>query len=137
IAYRPAIIDAHIVADAPTQLLQPLGKRRDPARRFRIVCGEGHERADASPAAALLRPSRKRPCGSRTAKQRDELAPFHSITSSARASSVGAMLIPRALAVVRLMMRSNLVGCSTGMSAGFAPRKILSTNSPARRNRSV
>jgi hypothetical protein len=31
------------------------------------------------------------------------------------------------LAVVRLMMRSNLVGCSTGMSPGFAPRRILST----------
>jgi superfamily I DNA/RNA helicase len=29
-----------------------------------------------------------------------------------------------------------LVGCSTGMSAGFAPRRILSTRSPVRRNRS-
>ena len=27
----------------------------------------------------------------------------------------------------RLMTRSNLVGCSTGRSAGFAPRRILST----------
>jgi hypothetical protein len=26
-----------------------------------------------------------------------------------------------------------LVGCSTGRSAGFAPRKILSIKSPARR----
>src|SRR5436190_3786897 len=34
---------------------------------------------------------------------------------------------PSTLAVVRLMTRSNLVGCSTGMSAGFAPRRILST----------
>jgi len=34
---------------------------------------------------------------------------------------------PSALAVIRLMTRSNLVGCSTGKSAGFAPRKILST----------
>jgi len=34
---------------------------------------------------------------------------------------------PSALAVVRLMMRSNLVGCSTAMSLGFAPRRILST----------
>ena len=52
---------------------------------------------------------------------------FHSITSSARASSVGGTVRPSALAVVRLMTRSNLVGCSTGMSAGFAPRRILST----------
>ena len=34
---------------------------------------------------------------------------------------------PSALAVVILMMRSNLVGCSTGSSPGFAPRRILST----------
>src|SRR6516164_7214115 len=45
----------------------------------------------------------------------------HSITSSARASSVGGMSRPRAFAVVRFMVRSNLVGCSTGRSAGFAP----------------
>jgi sugar lactone lactonase YvrE len=52
---------------------------------------------------------------------------IYSITSSARASSRGEISRPRALAVVRLMMRSNLVGCSTGMSLGFAPRRILST----------
>jgi hypothetical protein len=34
--------------------------------------------------------------------------------------------IPSAFAVVRLITRSNLVGCSTGMSPGFAPRRILS-----------
>src|SRR3954466_2960552 len=50
----------------------------------------------------------------------------HSITSSARASKVGGMLSPSALAVVRFIARSNLVGCSTGISAGFAPRRILS-----------
>src|SRR5262249_44627400 len=60
----------------------------------------------------------------------------HSITSSARARSVGGISRPSALAVVRLTTSSNLVGCSTGRSAGFAPRRILSTNSAARRNRS-
>ena len=60
----------------------------------------------------------------------------YSITSSARASSVGGISRPSALAVVRLMTRSNLVGCSTGISPGFVPRRILSTNSAARRNRS-
>jgi hypothetical protein len=49
------------------------------------------------------------------------------MTSSARASSVGGTSRRSALAVVRLMTRSNLVGCSTGMSLGFAPRRILST----------
>src|SRR5499427_3071811 len=51
----------------------------------------------------------------------------HSITSSARVSRVGGISRPSTLAVVRLMTKSNLVGCSTGMSAGFAPRRILST----------
>ena len=36
----------------------------------------------------------------------------HSITSSARASSVGGISIPSALAVLRLMTSSNLVGCT-------------------------
>src|SRR4029453_17455631 len=34
---------------------------------------------------------------------------------------------PRALAVLRLITNSNLVGCSTGRSAGFAPLKILTS----------
>jgi hypothetical protein len=50
----------------------------------------------------------------------------HSITSSARASSNGGMVRPSALAVLRLMISSNLLGCSIGRSAGFAPLKILS-----------
>ena len=58
----------------------------------------------------------------------------YSITSSARASNVGGTDKPSALAVVRLMTRSNLVGCATGRSEGFAPRRILSTYSAARRN---
>ena len=44
---------------------------------------------------------------------------------------------PIVFAVMRLTARSNLVGCSTGMSAGLAPRKILSTRSAERRKRSA
>src|SRR4051812_14141670 len=73
----------------------------------------------------------------RTANQRDKVPPLHSITSSARASSVAGTSMPSALAVVRLITSSNLVGCSTGRSPGFAPRRILSTYSAARRNMSV
>src|SRR5215510_9914704 len=39
---------------------------------------------------------------------------LYSITSSARASRVGGISRPSALAVIRLTARSNLVGCSTG-----------------------
>ena len=48
----------------------------------------------------------------------------HSITSSARASSVGGTSRPIALAVCRLMMSSNLLARKTGRSAGFSPLRI-------------
>src|SRR5205823_2319878 len=51
----------------------------------------------------------------------------YSITSSARASSVGGTSMPSALAVLRLTANSNLIGCSIGRSLGLAPRKILAT----------
>jgi TRAP-type uncharacterized transport system substrate-binding protein len=49
---------------------------------------------------------------------------FHSITSSASASSVGGTFRPIARAVTKLMTRSNLVGCATGRSAGFSPLRM-------------
>ncbi len=51
---------------------------------------------------------------------------LYSITLSALASSVGGTSRPSALAVLRLIANSNLVGCCTGKSPGFAPLKILS-----------
>ena len=62
------------------------------------------------------------------AEQRDELAAMdHSITSSARARSDCGTVRRSALAVIRFTTRLNLVGCSTGISAGLVPRRILST----------
>ena len=52
----------------------------------------------------------------------------HSKTLSARSSTLDGILRPSAFAVFRLTTSSNLVGCSTGKSPGFAPLKILSTN---------
>jgi len=51
----------------------------------------------------------------------------HSITSSARASSVGGSSMPSAFAVFRLMTNSYLVGACTGRSAGFSPLRMRST----------
>jgi hypothetical protein len=45
----------------------------------------------------------------------------YSMTSSARVSTVGGIVSPIAFAVLRLMTNSNVVGCSIGRSAGFAP----------------
>jgi hypothetical protein len=65
------------------------------------------------------------PAASRTAEQRDEVAPTdHSITSSARASSVSGTVRPSILAATVLITISNLVACSTGKSAGFVPLMI-------------
>ena len=72
----------------------------------------------------LLRTRRKRPCR-RAAEQCDELAPLHSITSSARASSVAGISRPIARAVGKLMTNSNLVERIIGRSAGLAPLRIL------------
>src|SRR5262249_52558314 len=51
----------------------------------------------------------------------------HSITSSARASSVVGTVRPSAFAVLRLMISSYLVGACTGKSAGLAPLRMRST----------
>src|SRR5262245_532740 len=74
----------------------------------------------------LLRPRRERPRNRRAAEQRDELPPPHSITSSASCWRCKGTSRPTALAVLRLIRNSNLVGCSTGRSAGLAPFSILS-----------
>jgi hypothetical protein len=57
-----------------------------------------------------LRTCHERPSRRRAPEKRDELPPYHSITSSARASSDGGTSRPSALAVLRLMARSIFVG---------------------------
>src|SRR5262245_65180631 len=93
---------------------------REACLTFRIIGGEVHEHADAPHAARLLRARRERP-RRRAAKERDDLAPSHSITSSAIASRPGGIATPSAFAVLRLITSSNLVGCNTGKSPGFSP----------------
>ena len=115
-ACAPAIIDPDIAALGPAKLLHGLLERHV-TRTGGGLFGDACERADA--AHLLLRIRGVRHC-ERT-KPRDEVAPSHSITSSARASSVGGTVRPSALAVLRLMTNSNLVGCITGRSAGFSP----------------
>src|SRR5262245_41480850 len=51
----------------------------------------------------------------------------YSITSSARASSEGGTVRPSALAVLRFITSSYLVGVWTGSSAGFSPLRMRST----------
>ena len=53
--------------------------------------------------------------------------PSHLITLSAFVSVHCGIVRPICLAVLRLITNSNLIGCSTGMSAGLVPLRILST----------
>jgi hypothetical protein len=69
-------------------------------------------------------PRRERPRGRRAADERYELAALHSITSSACASRLSGTARPIARAVCALTTSSNLVGCATGMAAGFSPLRM-------------
>jgi hypothetical protein len=55
---------------------------------------------------------------------------IYSMTSSARESSEGGTANPSALAALRLMTSSNLVGCWTGRSEVFSPLRIRAVRMP-------
>src|SRR5215831_17799106 len=111
-------------------------ERCETGLKHRIVRGAGQEDADPPHALALLRARHERPRGRRAAEQRHERAAFHSITSSATNRMSRLIVSPTSLAAFTLMTSSNLVGRSTGKSAGFAPLRILSTYVAVRRKRS-
>src|SRR6516162_401043 len=125
LAASPAGLDVHIAPDRPTRLLQALQKCPMARLSERIVGSRVSEHTDA-PHPLLLRARRQRPRGRGAAEQRDEIATFHSSNPSARASTVSGTVRPSVLAVFRLTTSSNLVGCCTGKSDGFSPRKIRS-----------
>src|SRR5262249_684203 len=100
----PAGVDADVAAVEPAQLREPLQGRRSAGLKLRVVSGAGHQHADAPHPLRLLRARREGPSRRRTAEQRDELAASnHSITSSARTSSAVGIVMPSALAVLRLI----------------------------------
>src|SRR5262249_43819222 len=125
ITATPSDFKLHIAIFGPTQLMQQLYEHRETSLlgcRF----GRTHEHADPSHPVGLLRPRRERPRRRSAAQQRDELAPLHSITSSARASTLAGISMPSGLAVLRLIISSYLVGACSGRSVGFSPLRIRS-----------
>ena len=134
--------DSELFAKADQQvsaLKERIARQREEIKRAKLT---GHSTAAAEAAQQALEGTlrvfekRRRQVFERL--QRHELAtPLHSITSSAIASTPGGMVRPSALAVLRLMTNWNLVGCSIGRSAGFAPLRTLTTNVAARRLTSV
>src|SRR6185436_7008210 len=127
---RPAILDGDVLALNESNFFESLTERCHEVRR--ADSWRTPEKADRRQ-GWLLRADCKRPRRYRTAEKSDEFAPFHSTTSSARASSVGGTVRPSALAVLRLITRSYLVGACTGRSAGFSPLRMRSTYPDARR----
>src|SRR3954449_10320851 len=89
--------------------------------RFLIGFVERQPHADPASRAGLLRVRGERPGKGRAAKKREELPPGHSITSSASRRNDSGTLNPIALAALRLMTSSYLVGACTESSAGFSP----------------
>src|SRR5262249_17849032 len=112
----PTLFDPNVAALRPSQCLQSLNERTAVAKPFGVTCNFPPQYGNLWQTCQLLRARRERPCG-RAAKQRDELAALHSITSSARTSSVTGTSRPSAFAVLMLITVTNLVACSTGMSA--------------------
>src|SRR5262249_59486198 len=112
--------------------LQPLAPKRGPldVGEPRDVSTWPRKACDESGANRIgnkqLRQRGERP-RRRSSDQCDELAPPHSITSSARASNAGGTGRPSALAVLRLITSSYFVGACTGRSAGFSPLRMRST----------
>jgi hypothetical protein len=93
-----------IVALNPSAFCEALPKSRQALLGFRIVLGKGDQRADAPHPVYLLRACRHWPRRRRGAQERNDLAPLHSITSSASANSLSGTVRPSVLAVLRLII---------------------------------
>jgi hypothetical protein len=110
---RSLVIRHHATADVASSPIENGTGQRASKKKRRSMTGWWSRRAETST-----------PCGAALTAR--AAAVVYSMTWSARASSVGGIVRPRALAVFALMTSSNFVGCSIGSSAGLAPLKILS-----------
>src|SRR5262249_42012374 len=127
------MFDADVAPFDPSERRESLLKGSDASLVLRIAVGKSVQKGDPAHSSARLRGRRQRPRCRRAAEQRDELAPVHSITPSARACRVIGTVRPSAFAVLRLIARAKLVGACTGRSAGFSPLRMRSTYDAERR----
>ena len=75
----------------------------DAPLKRRVICSQ---KPDGWQLRRLLSPRRERPRRRRSAEQRDEVAPLHSITSSASSTNESGIVSPIALPVLRLTINS-------------------------------
>src|SRR5262249_42523074 len=126
VVVSPPEFDCHVTALDEASLAQTLAKRNKPvgARGGRCAVKKPDHRRGLLRARNPRRRRAAEPCAAQT---RNELAPSHSITLSARRRNVSGMVSPIALAALRLMTSSNLIGNWTGNSFTLAPRSNRST----------
>ncbi len=79
-----AIFDRDVLALDKARVFQSLAERGE---KLRCIVGRAGVEESDNRHRRLLRARRERPRGCRATEQRDELAPVHSITSSARSTS--------------------------------------------------
>src|SRR5262249_51167682 len=127
IAGNPAHVHSQIAAINPSELGQSLSESGYPRSCIRIAFVPPDQDANPTHLLTLLRPCCDRPCRCRAAEEGNELAPSHSITSSAMASKVGGTSMPSSRAVCRLMTSSNRTALITGRSPGFSPLRMRPT----------
>src|SRR5262245_25565280 len=129
VTFGPAVFDRHVPTIDIAVFSQALPKRD---QEVCILLGRPSVKKPDHRHRRLLRARRHRPRRRRPAEQRDELAAFHSITSSARISTDAGSSIPSRLAVFRLTTSSNLTARSIGRLPGGVPFRILSTKAAER-----
>src|SRR5262249_3027806 len=95
-SFPPAILDGDGSILDPAEFAQSLYKGGDALAIDQTRVGP--QEPDGRQLAGLLRARRERPRRPRAAEKRDERAPLHSITSSARTSTDGGIINPRAFA---------------------------------------
>jgi hypothetical protein len=88
----PAVVDMEVAALDPAKLLQTLMEYRDPALDLGIILRVRDQRGNATGAFLRAPETRQRQCCA--AKQRDEFAALHSITSSARSRIEDGSVMP-------------------------------------------
>jgi hypothetical protein len=114
----PTRCRSHAWASAPSRSCRT--SRASRARRTESTADRSPGGA-YSPRRAQSRPTSPATCGGRGARGR--MRAWSTRRSRARRRGVGRV----ALAHLRFIARSNLVGCCTGRALGLAPFKVLST----------
>src|SRR6516162_4662905 len=121
----PVVVQLNVATQFPAKLGQTVFERGGLRLSAGIAWREStHQHRDAPFPLWPLCSRCERPCGDHSAGERDELAPPHSVTSSAATSSLSGTVRPSILAVSALINSSNLLACTTGKSAGLAPLRM-------------